>query len=112
MKTISPITSWNNGQSVQATILNSYATNVTLGYSADFYYGLLNETLGIVAIGNLTMTGEAYQKWSQDSYAWDWVATTLGLTITGEYVPPVVETIAEPIVETIVETPTAEIIAE
>jgi len=108
MKTILPITSWNNGQSVQATILNSYATNVTLGHSADFYYGLLNETLVIVAIGYLTMTGEAYQKWSQDSYAWDWVATTLGLTITGEYVPPV----EEPIVETIVETPTAEIIAE
>jgi len=108
MKVIKSVPMWNNGKSIEATILNSYATNVTLGYSADFYYGLLNETLGIVAVGYLTMTGEAYQKWSQDSYAWDWVATTLGLTITGEYVPPIVE----PIVETIVETPIAEIIAE
>ena len=107
MKTISPITSWNNGQSVQATILNSYATNVTLGHSANFYYGLLDENLGIVSIGYLTMTSEAYQKWSQDSYAWDWVATTLGLTITGDYVPPIVETIVEtPIVaEPIIEAP-------
>lgn len=99
MKTISPITSWNNGQSVQATILNSYATNVTLGYSADFYYALLDANLNFVAQGNLTMIGEAYTKWQQDSYAWDYVASTLGLTITGDYVPPTVENSSAEIIE-------------
>jgi hypothetical protein len=95
MKTISPITTWNNGKSVQATILNSYATNVNLGYSADFYYGLLDENLAIVTTGNLTMTGEDYQKWSQDSYAWDYIASSLNLTITGDYVPTVIESVVE-----------------
>ena len=93
MKTIQQITSWINGQSVQATILNAYAINVTLGISATFFYALLDDNLGSVAQGNLTMTGEAYTQWQQDAYAWDWVAAQLNLTITGDYVPPVVEPI-------------------
>jgi hypothetical protein len=107
MKTIQPVQSWNNGQVVEATILNSYAVNVTLNTSAVFCYFLLSENLQTVSQGNITMTGEAYTKWSQDAYAWDWVATTLGLTITGDYVPPIVETIVEtPIVaEPIIEAP-------
>lgn len=92
MKTIQQITSWINGQSVQATILNAYAINVTLGINATFYYALLDDNLGSVAQGNLTMTGEAYAQWQQDAYAWDWIAQQLNLTITGDYVPPVVET--------------------
>ena len=113
MKTIQQITSWINGQSVQATILNAYAINVTLGISATFFYALLDDNLGSVAQGNLTMTGEAYTQWQQDAYAWDWVAAQLNLTITGDYVPPVVEPI---VVETatVVETPivSEEIITE
>jgi hypothetical protein len=49
-----------------------------------------------VAQGNLSMTGEAYADWSQDSYAWDYIAEQLNLTITGDYIPPVPP---EPIVE-------------
>ena len=94
MKTIEPVSIWDNGLVYQAKILNTYATNVTLGTSAEFYYQLFSEnvdlTLGIqVAQGNLTMTGEAYAQWEVDSYAWDWVAGQLNLTITGDYVPPV-----------------------
>jgi len=99
MKTISPIQSWINGQSITATILNAYAFNVALGVSATFYYALLDETLGAVAQGNLTMTGEAYTQWTVDSYAWDWIAEQLNLTIIGDYVPPVVEAPIEEIVE-------------
>jgi hypothetical protein len=93
MKTIQQITSWINGQSVQATILNAYAINVTLGTSATFFYALLDDNLGSVAQGNLNMTGEAYTQWQQDAYAWDWIATQLNLTIIGDYVPSVVEPI-------------------
>jgi hypothetical protein len=94
MKTISPVSIWDNGQILEAKVLNTYAVNVTLGTSASFYYTLqtLNEdnTLGVqVAQGNLLMTGEAYAQWEVDSYAWDWVAAQLNLTITGDYVPPV-----------------------
>jgi hypothetical protein len=94
MKTIEPVSIWDNGQVLEAKILNAYAINVTLGTSATFYYSLLSETAegytgSQVAQGNLNMTGEAYAQWEVDSYAWDWVAAQLNLTITGDYVPPV-----------------------
>ena len=38
--------------------------------------------------GVLKMEGQAYQDWDQDTFAWDWVAAQLNLTITGEYIPP------------------------
>jgi hypothetical protein len=100
MKTIEPVSIWNNGVVYQAKILNTYGTNVTLGTSATFYYQLLSETaegnIGQqVAQDNLTMTGEAYTAWEVDSYAWDWVASQLNLTITGDYTPPMPSTITE-----------------
>jgi hypothetical protein len=94
MKQIESVQIWDNGQVLEAKILNTYAINVTLSTSATFYYSLLteNEDLSVgqqVAQGNLTMTGEAYEQWQVDSYAWNWVAEQLNLTITGDYVPPV-----------------------
>ena len=95
MKTIQPVTSWANGQAVQAKILNAYVINDNLNTAATFYYALLEEnedgSLGAgVAQGNLTMTGDAYTQYETNNYAWDWIATTLGLTITGDYVPLIV----------------------
>lgn len=104
MKTIEPVSIWDNGTVQQAKILNAYAVNVTLSTSATFYYQLFAEnadlSLGVqLAQGNLIMTGEAYAQWEVDSYAWDWVAQQLNLTITGDYVPPVPpEPTPEPIV--------------
>ncbi len=94
MKTISPVSIWENGQILEAKILNTYAVNVTLGTSASFFYSLMQENEdgsqgAQVAQGNLLMTGEVYAQWEVDSYAWDWVAASLNLTITGDYVPPV-----------------------
>jgi hypothetical protein len=111
MKTIQPVSIWDNGQNLEAKILNAYAINVTLGTSAAFFYSLItmqpDGNSGIqVAQGNLYMTGEAYAQWEIDSYAWDWVAAQLNLTITGDYVPPVPpqpEPIPEPIVEEAIE---------
>jgi hypothetical protein len=114
MKTIEPISIWDNGTVQQAVILNSYATNVTLNTSATFWYGLFTETAegfqGLqVAQGNLTMTGEAYEQWQADSYAWDWVAAQLNLTITGDYVPPVPPTPEPELTPNPEPTPTPEI---
>ena len=88
---------WDNGTIQEATILNTYAINVTLNTSATFWYGLFSETPdenvgGQLAQGNLTMTGEAYAQWTTDNVAWNWIAEQLNLTITGEYVPPVTTT--------------------
>ena len=89
MKEITPIQVWQNGEVVEAKILNAYAVSVTLDQSASFYYGLLTESNQTVAQGNLIMNTETYDQWELDSFAWDWVAQQLNLTITGEYVPPV-----------------------
>jgi hypothetical protein len=94
MKTIQPVSIWDNGTVQQATILNCYATNVTLNVSATFWFGLYAENeFGFQAIqltqGSLVMSGEAYEQWQVDSYAWDWIAEQLNLTITGDYIPPV-----------------------
>jgi hypothetical protein len=101
MKTIESVSIWDNGQTVEAKVLNAYAVNVTLGTSATFYYQLLSQTTEgnvgqQVAQGNLLMSGEAYQEWNQDEFAWDWVAEQLNLTITGDYVPPVPPTPVPP----------------
>lgn len=84
MKTITPVNIWTNGQTKEATILNAYAVNVQLNNSATFYYALLDENKDQLAQGNLTMSGADYQAWDQDSFAWDWVASQLGITITGD----------------------------
>lgn len=117
MKTIQPISIWDNGQNLEAKVLNAYAVNVTLGTSATFYYCLMSEKQDgsldmTIREGNLNMTGEAYTQWTVDSYAWDWVAAQLNLTITGDYVAPVTPDVTpEAIIEeSIVEEPT--VIAE
>lgn len=111
MKTIEPVSIWDNGIVQEAKILNAYAINVTLGTSAVFYYQLFFEnvdlTLGFqVAQGNLSMTGEAYAQWEVDSYAWDWVAAQLNLTITGDYIPPTTTTTTTAVPETTTTTTT------
>ncbi len=84
MKTIQPVTIWDNGQNLEAKILNTYASNVTLGLSATFAYLLFTDkedgSQGVpVRQGSLEMTGESYTQWEVDSYAWDWVAAQLNL---------------------------------
>lgn len=92
MKTIEPVKVWYNGQEVNATVLNAYAMDVQLNISASFFYTLfivVNQYITQVNSGTLKMEGQAYQDWDQDSFAWDWVAAKLNLTITGDYIPPI-----------------------
>jgi hypothetical protein len=89
MKTIESISIWDKGQTKEATILNAYGTNLQLNNSANFWYGLLSDNMEVLASGNLTMSGQDYQEWNADEFAWDWIAAQLNLKITGDYVPPV-----------------------
>jgi hypothetical protein len=104
MKTITPISIWDNGTNQSASILNAYCINDNLSTSATFYYTLLSESMQQLAQGNLSMSGDDYIGWQTNDYAYDWVATQLNLTITGDYVPPVVEPIAEVTPEPIIPT--------
>jgi len=92
MKEIQPIQMWQNGQVIESSLLNTWAANVTLGQSANFTYNLLDNNMQILTQGSLIMSGEDYAKWgANDQYAWEFVATSLNLTIIGDYVAPVVE---------------------
>jgi hypothetical protein len=90
MKNIQPISIWDKGQNKQGHILNAFGTIVTLGKSAEFYFTISNEEEQL-AQGKLTLEGDDYQLWDADTFAWDWIAEQLNLTIIGDYVPPVVE---------------------
>lgn len=89
MKTIQPISIWDNGKVQEATILNAYCINDNLINSATFYYTLSSESLQQLAQGNLTMQGQDYDDWQTNDYAYDWIAEQLNLVIIGPYVPPV-----------------------
>ena len=105
MKTIEPITIWDNGKVMQGSILNAYAVNVSLNQSAIFYYGIYakNEdgSIGekLKEAYNLNMPTEQYLQWDQDEFAWDFVASALNLVITGDYVAPQPLVVEEPILE-------------
>ncbi len=89
MKTIEPQPIWYQGQEIDATVLNTYATNVTLGTSATFAFVLQNDTGLQLNTGSLLMIGADYVLWSSDdSYAWEWVAGQLKVTITGDVPTP------------------------
>lgn len=94
MKTIEPVSIWDNGTDQNATVFNTYAADVALNSYAIFNYFLFSETsdgnIGTcLRQGQLTMSGEAYQLWQTDDYAWEWTAGQLNLVITGDYVKPI-----------------------
>jgi hypothetical protein len=87
MKTISPINIWKNGSLEEAVFFNLYVVNDNVKDQAVFYFSLLNGSKTSLAEGNINMSGDDYQGWEQNEYAWNWAAGKLGLTITGDYVP-------------------------
>ena len=90
MKTIQPVIfPLNLGT---ATILNVYCINDNLSTSATFYYTLLSDVQSKLQEGNLTMTGEDYDNWITNDYAYEWVAQQIDVTITGDYLPTVLPT--------------------
>ena len=99
MKTIQPISIWNNGKIDNATIFNLTCIYDNMFNSAIFTYQLIDAEIVTISNGELTMIEPDYTSdWGSNDAAYNWAATQLGLTITGEYVPPVPE-----IIESIIE---------
>ena len=93
MKQIQPVMAWSNGQEVEANGLNAYVVSDNLSTQAVFYYGIGNivyylepasPSVNVLSSGQLTMTGQAYEDYQTNQYAWDWVASQLNLTIIGD----------------------------
>jgi hypothetical protein len=94
MKTISPITIWDNGTNKSATIFGLQCIFDNCSTIAKFYYTLsmadANPYGTLISSGNLLMEGTEYQNnWSTNDEAYTWAAGKLGLTITGNYVMPI-----------------------
>ena len=107
-KTIQPISSWQNGEEKQATVFVLSSSYDNLSTSATFQYQL-NEvpsspippspifpSFNTLVNGYLNISGQDYLDWDMSADANDWIynwaATQLKLTITGEYVPVVATT--------------------
>jgi hypothetical protein len=94
MKIIQPVNIWQNGENLEATLLNASNVQDNLDTSATFQYSLLDSNQNALSQGSLTMGGQDYIAYSTNTYAWDYIATCLNLTIIGDYIPPV-QTIIE-----------------
>lgn len=104
MKTIEPIQIWNNGQVKTASVFDATA-NVMLNNCATFNYNIYsieNNILSIVTSGSIYMNPDIYQTWEQDDIAWDFVANSLNLIITGNYIAPQPPIVQEPVIEAFV----------
>lgn len=95
MKTITPQPIWIDGISKLASVIFSQVNTDNMKDSATFYFQLYEQVdVNIVPLvnGTIDMTGSNYITYNSSSdanaYAWEWIATTLNITITGEYIPP------------------------
>ena len=95
MKTITQQLIWIDGSQKPASVIYSQVNSDNLKDEAIFYFQLYQEVdVNIVPLtnGTISMTGSDYITYNTttdaNAYAWQWIATELGLTITGEYVPP------------------------
>ena len=95
MKTITPQPIWIDGMSKLASVIYSQVNSDNMKDTATFYFQLYEQVEhNIVPLvnGKIDMIGNDYVAYNSSSdandYAWQWIATTLGLTITGEYIPP------------------------
>ena len=99
MRVIQPILAWYNGVETEGTVLSLQCNSDNLFNQASFNYSIFSTseaTTGqeygylqaTLVQGYLTMTGEDYQAWQTNDYAFEWAAAKLNLTIVGPYVPP------------------------
>lgn len=92
---IQPVQIWKDGGLKEATWMTCHVTADNLKDSAGFYYSLHqtidNIPTAVIASGNLFMTGQDYEGWQTNEYAWQWVAQKLGLTLIEEEVVPPTE---------------------
>lgn len=95
MKTITPQPIWIDGIQKLATIIFSQVNNDNMKDTATFFFQLYEQIdVNIVPLvsGTINMTGSDYITYNSsndaNAYAWQWIATTLNITITGIYTPP------------------------
>ena len=85
MKEIQPVSIWYNGQIYQATNYNLLSAYDNLVDTCFFTYFLYDNAQLQLSTGSLTLTGADYTTYSSspdsNSYAYQWGATQLNLTL-------------------------------
>lgn len=101
MAQIQPVSVWKDGHVWTADQLRVRSIGDDLATTAQFYYELIEEIVttqdgegndvttggSVVAVGNLTISGQDYDDWGNQSgvdinaWAYQWAATQLNLTI-------------------------------
>lgn len=81
-KTISAVSTWNNGAAASATKLYLKCINDDLDTEAVYYYEIQTSSGLPVGNGNLTMSGADYTARTDNDYTWGWAAAELALTLT------------------------------
>lgn len=84
MKKIQAFTIWVNGKTVTAYYLALSCNSDNLLNQAVFYwafYDIQGDQPGNkLTDGNLIMSGDDYDAWDTNEYAWNWAASSLGVT--------------------------------
>jgi hypothetical protein len=89
MKTIQPIKVWKDGKVLNATIIDIYISYDDLSTQAAFQYTLFADDFTYLVNDKVDMKGQDYENWDDSNGgAYDFVASVLNLTITGNYIPP------------------------
>lgn len=83
MKQIEPIQIWQNGITKNAVILYATVVSDNLIDSARLYYSLLDSDKNSLSEGGLLMEGTDYEGFTNNEYAYNFVATSLNLVIIG-----------------------------
>jgi len=85
MKQIQPVSIWYNGNILQATIFDLLSISDNLNSQCTFAYQLYSADNIQLSNGNLVMSGFDYDSYSSspdsNSYAYQWGATQLNLTL-------------------------------
>lgn len=81
MKQIKQISIWKNGSVQNGTYLNVNIYKDNLKDNAIFSYQISAESTEILTEGEIPISGQDYQNWTNNDYAWNFVADKLGLEI-------------------------------
>jgi hypothetical protein len=87
-KQIEPVQIWNNGVVTEAVWLSCYGNYDNFESFASFSYNLCADNQGqlgeSLATGTVTMGEPEYNNYTTNDYAYNYIATTLGLTIINQ----------------------------
>ena len=79
MKSIKQLQIWKDGTIKNGTVLNVNIFRDNLRDNAIFGYQILTDNSEVIASGELPISGDDYLNWTDNDYAWNYVASQLSI---------------------------------